>query len=146
VHDINVRQITASRSRAFNERLVRLKRDDLKPSLTEIARKVSSATPDLKDAGSHWQLKRAYQRTAERRNVVPKLLKDRALHQLRAQGADILNILQKRLKASGFRCGTLSYLGLKSILLNNVSDISVISGVLFKNFGKIHAQNYRVSL
>jgi hypothetical protein len=27
-----------------------------------------------------------------------------------------------------------------------VSDISVISGELFKNFGKIHARNYRGSL
>jgi hypothetical protein len=35
---------------------------------------------------------------------------------------------------------------LKSILLNNVSNISLISGVLFKNFGKIHARNYRGSL
>jgi hypothetical protein len=77
--------------------------------------------------------------------VVPKLLKDGTLHQLRTQGADIFNGLQESLKARGFGGWSLSYLGLKSILLNNLSNITLISGRVYKNFGKIHARNYKGS-
>jgi hypothetical protein len=146
VDDLDVREIAAPSPRAFNERLTRLKRHDLEASLTEVAGKVSGTTSDLKNTRTRWQLQRSNQRAPKWGDVVPKLFQNGALHQLRTQGADILNILQERLKTSGFRCRPMRYLGLEAILLNNVSNITMISGVLFKNFGEIHARNYRGSL
>jgi hypothetical protein len=146
VNDLHVRQVTASSAGALYKRFACLERDDLKPSLSKIPGEISSATSDLKDTRTRWKFERSNQGATKWGNVVPKLLKDSALHQLRAQGADIINILQESFKASGFRCWSLSYLWLKSIVLNDMGNISLISGELFKNFGKIHARNYRGSL
>jgi hypothetical protein len=93
MHDLNVRQVATTSARTLNERFTRLKGDNLETSLTEVAGQVTRSTSDLKDARARRELKRANQGAPKRGDVVPELLKDRSLHQLRTQGADILDIL-----------------------------------------------------
>jgi hypothetical protein len=83
MHDLNVHQVATTSARTLNERFTRLKGDNLKTTLAEIAGKIARSTSDLKDARPRGEFKRANQGAAKRSDVVPKLLKDRSLHQLR---------------------------------------------------------------
>jgi hypothetical protein len=54
VNNLNVCKIATTSARALNELFACLKRYNLKPSLSEVPRKVTSATSDLKNARSSW--------------------------------------------------------------------------------------------
>jgi hypothetical protein len=94
VNNFNVNEITTSSTRAFDHRLTGLKGNNLEPSLTKITSKIPSSASYLEDARASRQLQRADQSASKWGDMIPEILVDTSLKELRGHRTKVLSVLE----------------------------------------------------